>query len=85
MRMSIPDVTSRPYVPTNIMKFVLLFSVLLWAAPSTSIPGGIEKINDLESEEVLAVAGAVVDRLNELSNSLYKTVLVKVTEGTVQV
>ena len=53
----------------------------LWAV----IPGGVEKIDDLGSKEVLAAARAAVCRLNEMSDSIYETLLVDVTDGTEQV
>lgn len=67
---------------------LLLFLVLLTASLtfiSATIPGGAEKIKDLESDEVQAAARAAVTHLNKISDSEFKTVLVKVTEGTVQV
>lgn len=67
----------------------LLLSLALLNAVVTSLsatsPGGVERIKDLESDEVQRAAGAAVNQLNELSDSEFKTVLVKVTEGTVQV
>ena len=71
------------------MKLKLVFLVSLLCAVvaplSADLPGGVRKIDDLESEEVQAAARAVVTRLNQISNSVYKTVLVRVTAGTVQV
>ena len=71
------------------MKLKLVFLVSLLCAVvaplSADLLGGVRKIDDLESEEVQAAARAVVTRLNQISNSVYKTVLVRVTAGTVQV
>lgn len=69
------------------MKLLLFFALLNAALTfiSASVPGGVEKINDLESDEVQAAARVAVNQINKLSNSEFKTVLVKVTEGSVQV
>jgi hypothetical protein len=69
------------------MKVVLFFSLLCLAlAPRLTVSTGeVEKIDDLGSDEVLAAARVVVSRLNEMSNSVYKTVLVDVIKGTEQV
>ena len=63
--------------------FFCVFSALV--APQWATPGGVEKIDDLGSEEVLAAAQAAVDRLNQGSNSLYEMLLVEVLDGTQQV
>ena len=69
-----------------------VFSALV--VPQWAIPGGVEEIDDLRSKEVLSAAQAAVDCLNEpavdcpnndASNSVYKTLLVDVIDGTQQV
>ena len=68
------------------MKTALLlcvFSALV--VPWWAIPGGVEKIEDPRSKEVLGAARAAVDRLNKASNSIYETLLVDVIHGTQQV
>lgn len=47
--------------------------------------GAPETIQDLTSEEVTNAAQAALKELNRRSNSMFKTVLVKVTQGTFQV
>jgi hypothetical protein len=71
--------------------FLCVFSALV--VPQWAILGGVEKIDDLRSNEVLSAAQAAVDCLNEAavdcpneaSNSVYKTLLVDVIDGTQQV
>lgn len=73
-------------VVRNAMKLLLLALLnAVVASLSATSPGGVEKIKFLESDEVQRAAGAAVNQLNELSDSEFKTMLVKVTEGTVQV
>lgn len=70
------------------MKLVLFSALLSAVVVSLSANGnlgGVEKIQDLGSDEIQAAARAAVSRLNEISDSEFKKVLVKVTEGTVQV
>lgn len=54
-------------------------------AAREQMPGAPETIQDLTSEEVLNAAQAAVKELNRRSNSMFKTVMVKVTQGTFQV
>ena len=71
------------------MSVSYLFTLLSFCAVFTSLsagfPGSVEPIEDLESDEVRAAAEEAVCLLNEESNSEFKTVLVKVVGGTVQV
>lgn len=70
------------------MKKVVFLFFLLCAAVSplsADLAGGIRRIDDLESDEVQSAAQAAVTHLNKESNSVFKTVLVRVTAGTVQV
>ena len=68
------------------MKFALLLFLAVMAPNWAVSPGGMEEIDDLESDEVLAAANAAVSRIDaDTTNSLYKTLLVAVTDGTSQV
>ena len=67
------------------MKFALLLFLAVMAPNWAVSPGGMEEIDDLESDEVLAAANAAVSRVDADTNSIYKTLLVAVTDGTLQV
>ena len=68
------------------MKLFLFLAVLCSVVTHLSANlGGVENISDLDNEEVQQVARAVVDHLNNISDSEFKTVLVTVKHGTVQV
>ena len=68
------------------MKLFLFLALLYSVVTSLSANlGGAESISDLGSKEVREVARAVVSHLNNISDSEFKTVLVTVKHGTVQV
>ena len=70
------------------MKQALLLAcvcAVMAVSTATGMPGAPVPISDLTNTVVVTAAEKAVEEINLRSNSLFKTVLVEVTGGTVQV